>query len=138
MWADLLDLPDLDAGHRAGPQPSGFHNFGSHDKRRLDLRHAGARVDREPRASCAEILSRRRPPATNRLPAVLANVGQSDVREEAGEHRRVDVVRRCGTAAAPEVEFTSDLFELGVQVLPFPYSQEMQELVSAQPPKSVP
>ena len=57
--------------------------------------------------------------------------------QQTGQCGGVDAVRRRGCLVAVQAEFAADLLELGVQILPLPDPQEVQELVPAHPPERV-
>ena len=57
--------------------------------------------------------------------------------QQAGQCGGVDAVRGRGCLVPVQTEFAADLLELGVQILPLPDPEEVQELVAAQPPERV-
>ncbi len=114
----------FDARDGPRPQPGRLDEFGGHQPARRLPEQRGAREDREPGAPRPLVL-------------LLVGVPDTDVGQQAGEQRQVDVLRVGRGAADGYSEAFHDLAQLAVDVLPLPYPQVVQEVGPAQPAELV-
>ena len=148
VLAYLLDLLGGDRGDGPGPEPGGLGDLGRDHERRGECGLARAGTDREPGAAGAEVLpsspggSGVSPEITGATSAatggrLVTHLGQTDMGQQTGQGRGVDLRRPRGSVVALQADLLADLLELGVQVLPLPHPEQMQELLPAAPPEGV-
>ncbi|GAA1998587.1 hypothetical protein GCM10009755_02400 [Brevibacterium samyangense] len=127
-----LDDPlGFDGGDAPGPQPRGLDEFGGNNDIGLALEQSGTGEDHEPGAPGALVLASLRGP-------------RPDHREQPGEEGPVDLlgpgggVRIVLPPRGPvhvDLRVPEERTQLGHEVLPFPGTDEVDELGPAQPPE---